>query len=132
MNIALALIFSAYSQQFKIPPGLLESLCFVESKHNPDAVHKDDGKTDSLGICQVKLNTARWLGFTGDAKLLMRPDINIFYAAKYLGHQLKRYRGDLSQAVIAYNQGSARSLTSTKYSDKVFTQWTKWEAQWSR
>lgn len=121
--IILTVLFSSATAKFHLPSGLLESLCMVESNHNIAAVHKDDGDADSLGICQIKLATARELGFKGTAKQLMKPDININYAAKYLDFQRRRYHGSITKAIIAYNKGNAKQLTRTIYSDKVITQW---------
>jgi soluble lytic murein transglycosylase-like protein len=117
----IAALFVAATIQFNLPSGLLSSLCFVESRHNVAAIHHDDGNTDSIGICQVKLATARDFGFEGTAEELLSPKANIDFAAKYLAHQLKRYNGQVVPAVIAYNQGSARGLTRTRYSDKVMS-----------
>ena len=110
---------SCSSSSFNLPPKLIDSVCWVESKHDVTAIKQDDGPSDSYGVCQIKLETARWLGFEGTTKQLMRPEVNIHYAAKYLAHNLRRYRGDVTKAVIAYNRGNARGLTRTKYSDKV-------------
>ena len=105
------------------PPGLLEALCYVESKHNINAIHHDDGGADSLGICQIKLATARDMGFRGTAKQLMNPSMNIKYAAKYLSRQIKRYNDNTVRGVIAYNLGHAGRLTTSKYQRKVYKQW---------
>jgi soluble lytic murein transglycosylase-like protein len=131
MNILTAL-FITTSTQFGLPPNLLSSLCYVESTHKVNAVHHDDGGSDSLGICQIKFETSRWLGFKGTAKQLMNPKINIYYAGKYLARNIKRYNGQIEKAVIAYNKGSAGSLVHTKYSQKVFTNWRYRDAISSR
>lgn len=119
----LAALFVAATIQFNLPPGLLSSLCFVESKHDVSAIHHDDGSTDSIGVCQVKLKTSQWLGFTGSEKQLLDPKTNIFYAAKYLSKNIKRYDGQIERAVVAYNRGNAKGLLRTNYSDKVINQW---------
>lgn len=111
------------SAQFNLPPGLLSSLCYIESTHNITAVHHDDGRGDSLGICQIKLETAKGLGFKGSQKELMQIENNIYYAGAYLQHQKNRYNGDITKAVIAYNIGSAKHLTTSRYQTKVFKQW---------
>lgn len=110
---------------FGLPQGLLTSLCYVESGHKVEAIHHDDGNGDSLGLCQIKIQTARFMGFRGTRKQLMDPVVNMHYAAKYLAHQVERYHGDLTSAVIAYNIGSSRHLKVTSYSRKVFAQWQK-------
>lgn len=108
---------------FNLPPNLLESICYIESHHNPAAIHHDDGNGDSLGICQIKLNTSRMMGFKGTVKQLMIPEVNIYYAAAYLKHQIDRYHGDVKKSLVAYNMGSAKSFTHSKYSDKVVKEW---------
>ena len=122
MNTLTAL-FITFSTQYELPEALLSSLCFVESRHKISAVHHDDGGADSLGICQIKLTTAKERGFRGTSKQLMRPEMNIKYAAKYLKHQLDRYDGSIEKAVIAYNRGNAKNLTTSKYQRKVFKKW---------
>lgn len=123
MNTALlAIMFLNATKAFDLPPKLLDSMCYVESRHDINAIHEDDGGTDSLGVCQVKLSTAQWLGFTGDAQDLMDPETNIFYAAKYLSYQHRRYR-NVERALVAYNKGNAKNLQSSEYSAKVIKQW---------
>ncbi len=122
MNI-LAAIFAATSIQLNLPPGLLSSLCYVETRHNVSLIHYQDGKTNSYGICQIKLESAEFLGFEGNEEELMEPATNIYYAGLYLQHQLIRYNNDIPKAVIAYNRGSARHLTYTNYQARVFKQW---------
>jgi Transglycosylase SLT domain len=120
----LAALFITQTLHFGLPPDLLSSLCFVESKHDVSAIHHDDGGTDSIGICQIKFKTAQSLGFKGSAKDLLDPQVNTYYAAKYLQHQLSRYHGDTTKAVIAYNMGSTKGFTTTKYSVRVLKQWS--------
>jgi len=119
----LTTIFFLVSVQYGLPNGLLESLCYVESKHKVDAIHYYDGKTHSYGVCQIKLETARSMGFKGTAKQLMQPEINVRYAGLYLTFQIKRYKGNTKKAVIAYNRGNAKGLTSSQYQIKVFNKW---------
>jgi len=118
----LMALFITASTQFALPAGLLSSLCYVESSHKINAIHKDDGRGNSVGVCQIKIETAQWLGFSGTEVQLMDPAVNIYYSAKYLAYQRNRYHS-IEKAVIAYNIGHAGDLTSTKYSVKVFKQW---------
>ena len=113
------------SNQLGLPPHLLSSICYVESHYKVTAVHHDDGDGDSLGVCQIKLKTARWLGYKGTKKNLMNPTINAYFAGKYLKHQIKRYKGDIKKAVISYNLGHAKGLTSTEYQRKVYKKWRR-------
>ena len=100
---------------------MLSSLCFVETG-NRNTIHYADGKTNSYGVCQIKLEAAKTVGFKGTAKDLMNPAVNIDYAGKILRHQILRYQ-DVQKAVIAYNKGSAKGLTSSKYQAKVYEEW---------
>lgn len=116
-------LFTTIGVQYGLPKDLLGSVCFVESRWRVHVLHKDDGGSNSVGICQIKLKTAREYGFKGNEQQLLEVKTNIKYAAKYLSHLLKRYHGQVNKAVIAYNQGHAGSLTTTKYQRKVFKEW---------
>lgn len=121
--VTLSGLFLLASLQYGLPPDLLKSVCFVESHHQINAIHSDDGGADSIGICQLKLNTARQMGFKGKYKDLFNPKTNIYYAAKYLSHLQSRYQYNTARMLIAYNRGSAKQLTRTIYSDKVLNVW---------
>ncbi len=97
--------------------ALLSAICYVESSHNPAAINHDDGKGDSIGYCQVKLKTARWMGYQGEAKGLLNPSVNKKYAARYLRKQLHRYHGNQLQAISAYNCGHV--CNNPSYVNKV-------------
>lgn len=107
-SATLTALFIAVSQTFSLPPGLLSAVCFVESGHRPNAHNEYDGGSPSLGVCQIKLSTARLLGFKGTEKELKDPENNVFYAGKYLASQLRRYSYDPVKGIAAYNSGSFR------------------------
>lgn len=123
----LVMLFSAATETYNLPPGLLRALCFVESSHRVSIIHHHDGNGDSVGICQIKLATANVLGFRGTQKELMEPKNNIYYAGAYLQKQLMRYDNDLNKAVAAYNSGTYYERdgkpVNLKYVQKVFKAW---------
>lgn len=124
----IAMVFMTVTQTLGLPQGLLNSICYVESKHTVQVIHKNDGKTDSIGICQIKYETATGLGYRGTVDHLYDPNANIYWAGVYLLKQLKRYNGNVEKAVAAYNAGTHRinamGLTKNrKYVDKVFKVW---------
>lgn len=86
---------------------LLMGICSHESgnfKYN--YVQKDHG-SPSYGVCQIKENSARQMGFKGTTEELMHSKINIKYAAKYLKYEQDRYGEDgWIYLVSAYNAGS--------------------------
>ena len=87
-----------------VDPALVSAVCFVESGHKPSAYVAMDGQSASYGLCQIKLSTARDMGFKGTAHELMEPATNALYAAKYLRWQYERY-GIWAKAVSAFNCG---------------------------
>ncbi len=118
----LTTLFITTTIQLGLPTGLLSSVCYIESTHNINAISHYDGKTHSYGICQIKLETAKTLGFKGTAAELMKPKINIHYAGKYLQKQILRY-DNTTRGIVAYNRGNAKALTRSKYSDRVIKHW---------
>lgn len=101
-----------------VDPSLLSALCFVESSHQPAAYVHVDGNSPSYGLCQIKYETAKWLGFKGKAGELFDRNVNAYWAARYLGYQISRYNGDTRKALSAYNAGSAIKANK-KYVNKV-------------
>ncbi len=124
------MLFIALSQVYNLPPGLLSAVCFVESSHRPTVVHVDDGGGDSVGLCQIKLGTARFLGFKGQPSALQNPDVNARLAAQYLRRNLDRYSGSVPKTIAAYNAGSYRvneygQIKNRKYVAKVLKAWSE-------
>lgn len=124
----LLLTFVSATTTFDLPKGLLSALCYVESHHSPTAMHMDDGGSPSIGVCQLKLNTARLMGFKGTVEQLKNPKINIYYAAKYLKYQLSRYQNNTTKAVAAYNTGTYKTkpnglVVNTRYVAMVQKAW---------
>lgn len=85
--------------------ALLLAICTHESGLNNILVPHDGG-SPTFGICQVKYYTAKMFGLKGEAKELMKPEINAKIAARYLKYQTLRYDGCLYKAVAAYNAGT--------------------------
>lgn len=103
----LLLIFATVTQTFHLPEGLLSGLCYVESNHKIHAINKNDGGADSVGMCQIKFDTAKSMGYRGDVKTLHHSAaLNAHYAGKYLRYQMNRYDQDVKKAIAAYNAGS--------------------------
>jgi soluble lytic murein transglycosylase-like protein len=95
-----------------VPGALLLAICTHESGLTNVIAPHDHG-SPSYGLCQVKEDTAKTLGYRGDGKGLMNPQTNVEYAAKYLKMQLDRYEGDWCRATAAYNAGSFNESTKS-------------------
>jgi soluble lytic murein transglycosylase-like protein len=124
----VATMFLITSQYLNLPEGLLSALCFVESGHNVQSVNLHDRGSKSLGICQIKLSTARFLGYKGSEKDLFSPQVNIYYAGKFLARNIRRYDGNIYRGVSAYNAGTCRlnrrgQALNNKYVKKVYKAW---------
>lgn len=126
MFMELGKFFELTEELFNLPPMLLLAICSSESDFR-NVVNPDDGGSPSYGICQIKLNTARTVGFQGRPKKLMHQGVNIYYAGAYLSKQLKRYKGNTCAAIAAYNLGKAKyvgtRIKNTTYVRRVTTRW---------
>jgi soluble lytic murein transglycosylase-like protein len=91
-----------------IDPALVMAIISVESSFNPRAV--GDGG-NSIGLMQVSLPTAAMLaGRNVGPEELKDPSFNVTLGVHYLADQMARYSGNVTDAVAAYNAGSARKL----------------------
>jgi soluble lytic murein transglycosylase-like protein len=84
-----------------IDPTLLKAVCYKETRLRN--VHNlKDGGSGSYGVCQVKLLTAKQIGFP--LANLADPKDNIEVAGRYLAYNLERCTTQRS-AIAAYNTG---------------------------
>ena len=68
-----------YSAEYGVPERLVHRVVKRESKYNPRASH-----SGNLGLMQIKLATARTMGYRGAAKGLLDADTNLKFGVKYL------------------------------------------------
>ena len=66
----------------------------------PRAVH-----AGNYGLMQIRLGTARGVGYSGDAEGLLDPDTNLTYAVKYLAGAYRAAGCDADRAVSYYQRG---------------------------
>jgi hypothetical protein len=84
-----------------VPEALVHRVIVRESRYRPDLV----GRGGTIGLMQIKLATARSLGYTGDAEGLRDPDTNVLYGVKYLAGAYRAANGDHDRAVHYYASG---------------------------
>ncbi len=84
-----------------VPEALVHRVIVRESKYHPDLV----GRGGTIGLMQIKLPTARGLGYQGDAEGLRDPDTNLTYGVKYLAGAYRAAEGDHDRAVRLYASG---------------------------
>ncbi len=83
-----------------VPAELVHRVIMRESRYNPRAVSKGN-----YGMMQIKLATARGLGYTGSAQGLLDPNTNLTYAVKYLAGAYRAAGGNHARAVAYYAGG---------------------------
>jgi len=81
-----------------VPESLVRRVIYIESKGNPRVISKGN-----FGLMQIRLGTARSLGYTGSAEGLLDADTNMTYAVRYLASAY-RAAGCIEQRAIAYYQ----------------------------
>ena len=84
-----------------VPEALVHRVIVRESKYHPNLI----GRGGTIGLMQIKLATARGLGYTGDAAGLRDPDTNLAWGIKYLAGAYRVANGDHSRAVRYYASG---------------------------
>lgn len=89
-----------------LPPSLVHRVIMRESRYNARAVSKGN-----YGIMQIRLGTARAMGYRGSAAGLLDPNVNMTYAVKYLAGAYRAAGGNADRAVSLYasGYGSGRS-----------------------
>jgi soluble lytic murein transglycosylase-like protein len=84
-----------------LPEVLVHRVIVRESRYQPALV----GRGGTIGLMQIKLATARSLGYTGSAEGLRDPNTNLTYAVKYLAGAYRAANGDHKRAVSYYASG---------------------------
>lgn len=115
----------------RVAPALIKAHMRVESNFNPNAYRPEPAINDtSWGLMQILLSTARETAKSPSLIVsdLLKPDINIEIGTMYIAKQLARYKGNIKDAIAAYNAGSAikneegiytNSIGDTKVQDYV-------------
>src|SRR5258708_2849552 len=94
-------LVAAHARANNIPEALVHRVIVRESKYRPDLV----GRGGTIGLMQIKLATARGLGYTGDAAGLRDPNTNLTYAVKYLAGAHRAANGDHNHPMAYYASG---------------------------
>ncbi|MEY9179099.1 soluble lytic murein transglycosylase-like protein [Bradyrhizobium sp. USDA 326] len=92
---------AAHARANGVPEALVHRVIMRESRYQPHLV----GRGGTIGLMQIKLATARGVGYTGDAAGLRDPNANLTYAVKYLAGAYRAANGDHARAVRYFAGG---------------------------
>jgi soluble lytic murein transglycosylase-like protein len=99
-NGNLDALIARHAAANNLPQDLVRRVIKRESGGNPRVV-----SAGNYGLMQIKLATARSMGYTGGAAGLLDADTNMTYAVKYLAGAYRVANGNSSQAVHYYAAG---------------------------
>jgi soluble lytic murein transglycosylase-like protein len=83
-----------------VPASLVHRVIMRESGYNPRAV-----SSGNYGMMQIRLGTARAMGYNGSAAGLLDAETNMTYAVRYLAGAYRAAGGNESRAVALYASG---------------------------
>lgn len=83
-----------------LPEALVHRVIVRESRYNPRAISKGN-----YGLMQIRLGTARAMGYRGGVEGLLDADTNMTYAVKYLAGAYRAAGGNHDRAVMNYARG---------------------------
>ena len=93
-------MIAKYASENNVPEALVRRVIKRESGGNPRVVHKGN-----YGLMQIKLGTARALGYGGGAAGLLDAETNMSFAVKYLAGAYQVAGGNADRAVHYYAAG---------------------------
>ncbi|WP_233025252.1 transglycosylase SLT domain-containing protein [Rhodopseudomonas boonkerdii] len=92
---------ASHARDNGVPEALVHRVIMRESKYNPGLI----GRGGTIGLMQIKLATARGVGYSGTAEGLRDPNTNLTYGIKYLAGAYRAAHGDHNRAVRYYAGG---------------------------
>jgi soluble lytic murein transglycosylase-like protein len=96
-----SVIVARYASDYGVPAALVDAVIRVESNYSPNM----RGNAGEIGLMQIKLGTARMVGYSGPMSGLFDPDTNIKYGTIYLAKAYKLSDGDTCGTILRYNAG---------------------------
>ncbi len=94
-------MIARHAQQNGLPEALVHRVVIRESRYQPGIV----GAGGAMGLMQIKLSTAREMGYAGTAAGLLDPETNLTYAVRYLAGAYRVAGGNADRAVANYAHG---------------------------
>lgn len=111
-------LIAKYAAQHGVPYRLARAVVQVESSFRANAT----GAVGEIGLMQIRLATARGMGYKGSAKALYNPATNLYWGMKYLGKAHRLAGGSTCGTILKYNAGhGAKRMNpiSQRYCNRV-------------
>ena len=100
-------LIAKHSAAYGVPESLVRRVIHIESKGNPRVVSKGN-----YGLMQIRLGTAKSMGYRGTADGLLDADTNMTYAVKYLASAYRAAGCNEQRAINYYQRGFYKRPTS--------------------
>ena len=99
-NTAYDALVAKHAKANGVPESLVHRIIVRESRYNPRAVSRGN-----YGMMQIRLGTAKGMGYRGSASGLLDADTNLTYAVPYLANAFRVAGGNHNRAVALYAGG---------------------------
>jgi soluble lytic murein transglycosylase-like protein len=99
-RVAIELLIVAHAKTHGLPAALVRLVVRRESNFNPRAVYRGN-----YGLMQIRLGTARALGYRGTAEGLLDPATNMTYGVTYLAGAYRAAHGNEARTILLYASG---------------------------
>jgi soluble lytic murein transglycosylase-like protein len=93
-------LIAKHAVHYHVPETLLRRIVARESGFNPHLRHGP-----FVGLMQMRLDTARGMGYRGGSEGLLDPETNLTYGVAYLANAYKVAGGNQDRAVRLYSSG---------------------------
>jgi soluble lytic murein transglycosylase-like protein len=97
---AYAALIAQHASANGVPASLIHRVIMRESRYNPRAV-----SGGNYGLMQIRVGTARAMGYSGPAAGLLDPETNVTYAVRYLAGAYRAAHGNEARALALYMSG---------------------------
>jgi soluble lytic murein transglycosylase-like protein len=89
-----------HAQSNGVPVALAKAVIRLESNFRPGAAN-----AGNYGLMQIRLGTARSLGYGGGPAGLLNAETNLRFGMKYLGQAHRLAKGDICGTIMRYQSG---------------------------
>jgi soluble lytic murein transglycosylase-like protein len=97
---AIGDLIAKHARENGVPTELANAVVRIESRFNPRA-----RGGSAIGLMQIKVGTARSMGFDGGAASLYQPETNLHFGMKVLADAYRASHGDICMTLARYQSG---------------------------